>query len=34
MKKLLIAALVLASASAIAHPGLNALKPLGAMDAL
>ena len=34
MKKLLFAALVVASASAIAHPGLNALKPLGAMDAL
>ena len=34
MKKLLIAALVLASAPAFSHPGLSDLKPLGTMDAL
>lgn len=32
--KLLFVALVLASASAIAHAGLSDLKPLGSMDAL
>ena len=34
MNKLLVAALVLASASAFAHPGLTDLKPLSNMDAL